>query len=415
MDAAVPSIKEIIELAEQSLFPIDYLPYGVFTIPGDPVRRIGVALGDYVVDLTWLEQQGWLKPGNIPLFQDGILNPLASQEPHIWLETRAQTQALLGDRARQPQCYARDAVQMHLPFAIPAFTDFYASEQHATNVGRLFRGGENALLPNWKRLPVAYNGRASTVFVSGTPIRRPMGQVKRPDQDDPIFIPTEKLDFELELGVFVGKGNPDGRPIPVDQAHGHLFGLVLLNDWSARDIQAFEYQPLGPFLGKSFATSISPWVAPMSVVIDAMVPIQPQVPPPVSYLYESAPQLPDIRLQVSIQPKGAESSTVICETEASQLYWSLAQMLAHHSVNGCIMQTGDLFGTGTISGHEPQSWGSLLELSFNGKAPLTLNDGISRTFLENGDTLRMSGYLQTAKGRFGLGEVVGTVIAHWEP
>ncbi len=257
---------------------------------------------------------------------------------------------------------------------------------------------------------VAYNGRASTVFTSGTPIHRPKGQILPLGEDAPIFSASKKLDFELEMGVFVGVGNPEGKPIAVHDAHSHLFGMVLLNDWSARDIQSFEYQPLGPFLSKSFATSISPWVVPFAALESAMRPIPEQSPQPVEYLYQKRPQLPDIQLKVEIQPRDAQERITLCETNCKELYWSLEQMLAHHTVNNCIMQPGDLFGTGTISGPEQRSWGSLLELSFNGKQPIHLADKVQRTFLEDGDRIIMTGYCDTQFGRIGFGSVEGLLL-----
>ena len=298
-------------------------------------------------------------------------------------------------------------VSMLLPFKISGFSDFYASEQHATNVGKLFRGKENALLPNWKFLPVAYNGRASTIFLSGTPIPRPKGQIKLPDQERPLFSPTKKLDFELEMGVFIGAGNPDGQPISVTKASDHIFGLVLLNDWSARDIQAFEYQPLGPFLSKSFATSISnrSWEALQTF----MTPLPKQVPDSVEYLQQTQPQQPRIQLKVEIQPKGSTQRTPLCETACTELYWSMEQMLAHHTINHCIMKPGDLFGSGTISGMTKKNWGSLLEITLNGAEPITLSDGQQRTFLEDGDSIIMSGYCEAEHYKIGFGTLEGTI------
>jgi fumarylacetoacetase len=409
--------KSFVEQADDSLFSLYNLPYGVFSYESEP-PRIGTAIGNFVLDLTQLEQQGLLHQ-DAPCFLDGTLNEFAARGAAFWSKIRARLQALLSVDHFELQSNAvllekvlipKNQVTMHLPFKIEAFSDFYASESHATNVGRLFRGHANALLPNWKHLPVGYNGRASTVFVSGSPITRPMGLVQPPGQDQPMFRASQKLDFELELGFFVGVGNPGGERIGIHQAAQHIFGLVLLNDWSARDIQAFEYQPLGPFLSKSFATSISCWVVPHEALQPSMIARPAQVPTPVEYLYQNPVQQPDIKLKVELQLKGSAHRTVICETNSQELYWSMEQMLAHHTVNHCMMQPGDLLGTGTISGLERNSWGSLLEMTFNGTEPLQLGAGQTRTFLENGDTVIMTGYCQVGEHSIGLGELSGTII-----
>lgn len=409
-----------VEGTMDSLFSLCNLPYGVFQTATQSESHVGVAIGDYALDLTVLEQQGLLfgQEQSQWCFQRGALNDFASKGASIWANVRQRIQSLLHSDCGELQdnqsllqqvLLPRHTLLMQLPFHIGGFTDFYASEHHATNVGKLFRGNENALLPNWKRLPVAYNGRASTVFPSGQAIIRPKGQIKLPNQEAPIYAATKKLDFELELGFFIGMGNTDARPIGINTASQHIFGVVLLNDWSARDIQAFEYQPLGPFLAKSFATSISPWVVPYHALVDMMVALPTQAPAPVEYLYQEKPMQPNLALQVAIQPRGSSTKTIICETNANELYWSMEQMLAHHTVNGCIMKPGDLLGTGTISGPEPTSWGSLLESTFNGQTPIKLNDGIERTFLEDGDTIIMTGYCQTAHGKIGFGSLEGTI------
>jgi fumarylacetoacetase len=419
MTLTTKPLHSFIESAADSLFPIQSLPYGVFHHHKKQAPHIGTAIGDFILDLTFLEQEGVLNTTtNKPLFNQGTLNVFASEGPAVWSAVRQRIQSLLSSTNRELQdndfllsnaLILQNEVTMLLPFKIEGFSDFYASEQHATNVGRLFRGNENALLPNWKYLPVGYNGRASTVFSSGTNITRPRGQIKKPDIDKPIFSATQKLDFELELGIFVGVGNQDGSPIHVEDATSHIFGLVLLNDWSARDIQSFEYQPLGPFLSKSFATSISSWVIPLEALQHCMVPLAPQSPEPVTYLQESSPKLPDIKLKVEIQPKGSNIKTTLCETNATALYWSMAQMLAHHTVNNCIMRPGDLLGTGTISGPNKENWGSLLEISFNGSAPITLNDGQTRTFLEDGDKVIITGYSEGAGYHIGFGRLEGLI------
>ncbi|MFA6301776.1 MAG: fumarylacetoacetase [Legionella sp.] len=417
---SIQNMTSFVENSDNSLFSMYNLPYGVFCRKNQKKARIGTAIGEYVLDLTLLEQEDLLNLGhNEAVFQSETLNTFAACGPQLWAKMRTRIQSLLSlenyelqDNSSliQKALIPMREVEMQLPFNIGAFTDFYASEQHATNVGKLFRPNEHALLPNWKHLPVAYNGRASTVFASGTTIKRPNGQIKAPDQEAPVFLPTKKLDFELELGFFVGVGNPDGQPIAVGTASEHIFGLVLLNDWSARDIQAFEYQPLGPFLSKSFATSISPWVVPLAALQTGMAPLGVQNPKPLPYLYQERPMQPDIRLQVAIKPRGAKTSSIICDTSSKELYWSMEQMLAHHTVNNCIMRTGDLLGTGTISGAIAGSWGSLLEASLNGKQAIKLADGSERTFLEDGDAIIISGYCQTANAKIGFGTLEGTII-----
>lgn len=404
--------------SDSSDFPIENLPYGVFSKGDSP--RVGVRIGDFVLDCAILEHEGVLDlNGASPLFNQPTLNAFAATPKALQRSVRAQLQTLLAvdndtlqgnaqllSRALLPVA----EVAMHLPFAIGGYTDFYAGIHHATNVGALFRGRENALMPNWKHLPVAYNGRASTVYVSGTAVKRPSGLVKKPDEDVPRFKPSARLDYELEMGIFVAAGNPDASPIPVDNALEHIFGLVILNDWSARDIQAFEYVPLGPFLAKSFATSISPWVVPIEAIIPFMAPMAAQDPVPADYLQQADRQIPDIKLRVEIQPKGADERTVLGDTNYKELYWNMEQMLAHHTINHCVMQTGDLYGTGTISGEARSAFGSLLEISENGKLAITLNGGGERTFIEDGDTIIMSGYCEGNGVRIGFGEVRGTVL-----
>lgn len=413
-------LKSFITNADDSPFSLYNLPYGVFKTASSSYR-VGVAIGDYVLDLAYLEQQQLFKPIlDNPLFNQDSLNDFAIQGPKVWSKVRQHIQRLLSKnepRLRDhPDLYERalisqTAVQLKIPFHCEAFTDFYASEHHASNVGTLFRSKEAPLLPNWKYLPVAYNGRASTIFSSNTPIHRPNGQVKLPDATAPSFMPTTKLDFELEMGCFIGVGNPNGTPITIANAHDHLFGMVLLNDWSARDIQAFEYQPLGPFLAKSFATTISPWVVPMAALQPYLQSLPTQNPEPVSYLKQVHRQLPSIQLTVDLKTKQNPTEIRLCETNLTEIYWTLEQMLAHHTVNGCIMQPGDLFATGTISGANKSAWGSLLERTFNGTAPLQLPQGEIRRFLEDGDTIIISGYAQKeGLPRIGFGTLVNTIV-----
>jgi fumarylacetoacetase len=290
------------------------------------------------------------------------------------------------------------------------YTDFYSSREHATNVGTMLRGPENSLMPNWLHLPVAYHGRASSVVVSGTDLYRPMGQAKPPSADAPTFGPSRSLDFELEMGFFIGPGNDLGRPIPIEQAREHIFGMVLVNDWSARDIQAWEYQPLGPFLAKNFGTSISPWV----VTLDALEPFRTagpaQDPQPLPYLRSVGNWAYDIHLEVSLQGEKMAQQHRICTSNMRYMYWNICQQLAHHTVNGCNLRTGDLLASGTISGKAPDSYGSLLELSWKGTKPLAFPNGETRTFLQDGDRVTMTGWCQGDGYRVGFGKVTGKIL-----
>jgi fumarylacetoacetase len=301
-------------------------------------------------------------------------------------------------------------VEMHMPIQVSGYTDFYSSREHATNVGMMFRDPANALLPNWLHLPVGYNGRASSVVVSGTEIRRPMGQVKAPTAEAPSYAACAKLDFELEMAFIVGTESQLGQPIKIEHAHDFMFGMVLLNDWSARDIQQWEYVPLGPFNAKTFATSISPWVVTMDALEPFFVDGPKQEPEPLSYLQQSGAQGVDIALEVSLQPQAATQATTISRTNFKTMYWSMAQQLAHHTVSGCNVNVGDVMGSGTVSGSTPDSYGSLLELSWNGQRPLQLEDGQStRSFLEDGDEVTMRGWCQGKGYRVGFGEVKGRI------
>ncbi len=323
-----------------------------------------------------------------------------------------------GDRAlRDDAILRRDAVIpidraiMHLPFEVSEFTDFYASRHHATNVGTMFRGAENALPPNWLHIPIGYNGRASSVVVSGTAIRRPSGQLKPPGSDVPYFGPSRRLDIELEMGTVVGLPSKLGEPISVAEADNMIFGYVLLNDWSARDIQAWEYQPLGPFQSKAFATSISPWI----VTKAALEPFRTATPEPekplLAYLKEPGPMLYDINLEIYMRPEDAPQATIISQTNYSNLYYSAAQQLTHHASSGCKMNTGDLLGSGTISGPDKTGYGSLLEISWGGKYPIKIDGGQERTFIEDGDTLTLTGWAQGDGFKIGFGQCEGKILA----
>ena len=415
-----PKLKSFVAVAKDSHFPIQNLPYGVFTTPANYSPRIGVAIGDQVLDLSVLEQAGLLDvvPGE-RLFNRPTLNPFIERGPDAWRRAREAISDLLrhdnarlrdDSRARARAFAPQSAAKMLLPLTIPAYTDFYSSKEHATNVGSMFRDTAHALLPNWLYVPIAYNGRASSIVVSGTPVLRPNGQMKRPDAAQPDFGPCEKLDFELETAFVVGVGNPLGEPVPVASALSHVFGMVLMNDWSARDIQQWEYIPLGPFNSKSFATSISPWIVTMDALEPFRVAGPAQNPPPLPYLETSGPQAYDIHLEAMLIHAGRSAITV-CRTNARSLYWSVAQQLAHHTVSGCNTRIGDLMGSGTISGATPDSFGSLLELTANGTRPLKLPDGGERRFLEDDDEVVLTGWAQGKDYRVGFGEVRGRIVA----
>ncbi|MGH8790815.1 MAG: fumarylacetoacetase [Cupriavidus necator] len=402
----------------QSHFPLQNLPYGVFSTKGQ-APRVGVAIGDQVLDLAALDEAGLLPAVAKGTFAASSLNRFIALGKPVWSETRKRLAALLSgdDAALRDNAALRDkalvpmsAATLHLPVEIPGYTDFYSSKEHATNVGRMFRDPDNALLPNWLEIPIGYNGRASSVVVSGTPLHRPNGQIKLPNEARPVFSACRKLDFELEMGFIVGKESALGEPISTADAPAHMFGMVLLNDWSARDIQQWEYVPLGPFNSKGFGTSISPWV----VTMEALEPFRrdnpEQSPQPLSYLQQQGKNAYDIALEVALQPQGAAAPSTISRTNFRAMYWTMAQQLAHHTVSGCNVRVGDLMGSGTISGTTPDSYGSMLELTRNGAEPVTLADGSRRGFLEDGDDVTMTGYCQGEGYRVGFGAVSGKIL-----
>jgi fumarylacetoacetase len=361
--------------------------FGVFAT-GDGSRRVGFRVGEGVLDLA--------AAGLGDVFATGSLNPFLALGRVAWEDTVARVEELVSGGA---ELVPLEAATPHLPFEVADYVDFYSSLEHATNLGRLFRPDSEPLLPNWRHLPVGYHGRAGTVVVSGTPIVRPCGQVKLPGADAPSFGPSRRLDIELELGFVAGVGSLLGAPVPTSAFRDHVFGVVLVNDWSARDIQAWEYQPLGPFLGKSFATSIGAWVTPLALLEDRFVAPPAQAPEPLPYLAPSGDWAVDLDLEVEL------SGTVVSRTNARSLYWTMPQQLAHATVTGASIKTGDLFASGTISGADPGSEGSLIELTWNGERPLRLGDGSQRTFLEDGDEVVLRG----RGGDVELAEVRGTV------
>lgn len=397
-------------------FPLNNLPYGVFSRDGeDP--RCGTAIGSYVVDLAALERADLIESVG---FEQTFLNAFMAQGSKVWSRVRARLTDLLVEngsellRKNEELCkkvlIPTSSVKMHMPFAVAGYTDFYAGRHHAENVGTMFRGPENALPPNWLSIPIGYNGRASTVVVSGTPIHRPLGQIKPPESDLPIFAPTRRLDIELELGAVIGQSTQMGQPITVAEADELIFGYVLLNDWSARDVQTWEYQPLGPFQAKAFATSISPWVVTKEALAPFRCAGQERTRPLLPYLHEPTPMQYDIQLEVHMQTVEQTEAHVISRTNTRELYYSSAQQLTHHAACGCKMEVGDLLGSGTISGPGKDQRGSLLEITWGGKEPLKLSGGIERRFIEDGDTLTLSGWAQGEGYRIGFGSCAGTIL-----
>lgn len=413
--------RSFIDIPGDSDFPLENLPFGVFK-PRAGSARIGVALGQWVVDLSVLEATGHLRIDGqtAPVFGQDALNAFLALGRPAWKKTREMLQHLLSantatlrdDAQLREQVFHRQQdVTLQLPARIGDYTDFYSSYHHAHNVGTMLRGPENALMPNWKWLPVAYHGRASSVIVSETPVRRPRGQTKPPDATQPVFGPSKSFDYELEMAFLIGPGNSLGEPIPIDRATDHIFGFVLMNDWSARDIQAWEYQPLGPFLAKNFATSISPWVVTLEALEPFRKPLPAQDPDPLPYLRRPNDFTFDIKLEAGLQTPGMTKPQVITRTNFQNLYWSICQQLAHHTVGGCNLQPGDLLASGTISGATEDSRGCMLELTWRGANPLTLANGQTRKWLEDNDTLTISGWGQGDGYRVGFGEVKGTVLA----
>jgi fumarylacetoacetase len=362
--------------------------FGVFSVDGDE-PRVGFRVGHGILDLA-AQRLG-------AVFEAADLNPFLALGRSSWEDTLARIDRLVGAGA---DLVPLEDATLRLPFAVRDYVDFYSSLEHATNLGRLFRPDGDPLLPNWRHLPVGYHGRAGTVVVSGTPVVRPRGQTKAPVEDEPRFGPSARLDIELELGFVVGVGSDLGEPVPASAFRDHVFGVVLVNDWSARDIQAWEYQPLGPFLGKSFATSIAAWVTPLALLEDRFVPAPRQDPEPLGYLRTGGAWGIDVELEVEL------SGTVVSRTNARGLYWTMPQQLAHATVNGASVETGDLFASGTISGPEHGSEGSLIELTSNGEHPIGLADGSTRAFLEDGDEVVLRG----RAGELELGEVRGVVL-----
>ena len=415
-----PALRSFIPVDAASDFPIQNLPYGVFSTSATPTPRVGVAIGDTILDLAVLESEGLIDVAPArDVFAQSSINSFMALGPKVWSRARAgisqllrhdnprlRDNKMLRDRALVPMADAK----LHLPIAVVGYTDFYSSKEHATNVGVMFRGKDNALQPNWLHMPIGYNGRASTVVVSGTKVRRPRGQLKSPSEELPSFGPCRRLDFELEMGVVIGQPSPMGEMLTEAQAETMIFGFVLLNDWSARDIQQWEYVPLGPFQAKAFATSISPWVVTREALQAFRLHGPVQEPTPLPYLRQVQPNNYDLHLDVTLRAAQMNQAVRICRTNFKYMYWSSVQQLVHHASSGCAMNIGDLLGSGTISGPDKHQRGSLLELSWNGTEPLELAGDIKRSFLEDGDCLAFHGWCEADGYRVGFGEVEGTIL-----
>lgn len=415
-----------IDVPASSPFTEATLPYGIFSRDGDPPRA-GVAIGDAVIDLAVLARAGLFDrtvADPSKLFATPVLDGLAGAGKDVWGAVRARLVALLDADNHELQSHPilrstavvpRDSVAMHRPVGVGDYVDFFSSIEHATNLGKILRPDSPPLLPNYRSIPVGYHGRASTIVVSGTPIVRPHGQIRADPEKPPMLAPTSALDFELELAFITGPSNALGTPIAIDDAGDHIFGCALLNDWSARDVQAWEYPPLGPFLAKSFATSIAPWVVPLEALEPFRMPSREQEPSPLPYLRTERPWSFDIDLRVTLESARMRAESIppvaISRTSFAKMYWSMAQQLAHATANGTQIRPGDVYGSGTISGADPGSYGSMIELTWRGATPLTLPTGERRSFLEDGDTVTMSACCVRGERRVGFGEVVGTVVA----
>ncbi len=412
-----PGLKSWVHVPKGSDFPIQNLPFGIFkTKYLSPVA--GVAIGDYVVDLVYLHENSYLDGLGLPagIFNQKYLNDFFALGKKKVRDVRERLSELLRDSndemnkaAREIALIHMDEVQMMMPVKVQNYSDFYSSEEHATNVGSMFRDPKNALLPNWKHIPVGYHGRASSIVVSGTAIHRPKGQIKSPDQELPTFSASKKLDFELEVAFITCGETKLGESISTKAADDFIVGFVLFNDWSARDIQQWEYVPLGPFLAKNFASTISPWVVTMDALEPFRVEGPQQVPQVLPYLAFEGKKNFDIVLEVALKPEGSEE-TVVCRSNFKYMYWNVNQQLAHHTVNGCNIQVADMYASGTISGPSPGSYGSMLELSWNGQKPLQMPDGTERIFINDGDTVVMRGHAERDGVRIGFGNCKGKIL-----
>lgn len=414
LSANNPDRKSWLHVDKNSDFPIQNIPFGVF-LTRDDIITIGTRIGDTAIDLGALHQLGYFDgiPLTDDIFLQDTLNDFIADGRKTWRAVRNRIAQIFDSnndslkqnkRHKEIVLFRLDEIEMQLPVHIGDYTDFYSSIEHATNVGNMLRTPENALLPNWLHIPIAYHGRSSSIIPSGIPIHRPQGQILPNDADTPIFGPSKLVDFELEMAFITTVANDLGEPIPVDEAEEYIFGLVLLNDWSARDIQKWEYIPHGPFLSKNFATSISPWIVTLDALEPCRVEGQKPVKPQLEYLQYHGKKSFDIDLEVAIRPSGAKE-TIVSKTNFKYMYWNMAQQLAHHTINGCPINSGDLMGSGAISGPTSDSYGSMLELTWKGEKPLKMKDGSERTFINDNDTVIMRGHCEKDGTRIGFGEV----------
>ncbi len=414
-----PNQKSWLPVNENSDFPIQNIPFGVF-ITKEDVITIGTRIGDFAIDMGALQQLNYFEGIELTddMFMQDTLNDFISDGKKTWRLVRNRlgeifdyNNPILRDNQehREIIIFNMEDVEMQLPVLIGDYTDFYSSKEHATNVGKMFRDPENALLPNWLHIPVGYHGRSSTIVPSGIPIHRPMGQTLPNGETSPVFGPSRLVDFELETAFITTDANIMGENIPINEAEDYIFGMVLLNDWSARDIQKWEYVPLGPFLAKNFASSISPWIVTMDALEPFRVKGPVQEPTPLPYLQQHGKHSFDIKLEVYIKPENA-GATLITESNFKYMYWTMSQQLTHHTSNGCRVNSGDMMGSGTISGPTPDSFGSMLELTWGGKNPITLSDGTERKFINDNDTVIMKGFCQNSSVRIGFGEVSSKLL-----
>jgi fumarylacetoacetase len=411
--------KSWLEVHENSDFPIQNIPFGVF-LTKENVVTVGTRIGDSAIDLGALQQMNYFAGIELTddMFMQDTLNDFISDGQKTWRLVRNriaeifdETNSKLRDnlKHRDIVIFEIDDVEMQLPVLIGDYTDFYSSKEHATNVGKMFRDPENALLPNWLHIPVGYHGRSSTIVPSGIPVHRPIGQTLPAGESTPAFGPSRLIDFELETAFITTDANVMGEMIPINEVEEYIFGMVLLNDWSARDIQKWEYVPLGPFLAKNFASSISPWIVTMDALEPFRVLSPKQDPSPLPYLQQKGKHSFDINLEVAIQPENVEP-TVISKTNFKYMYWTMSQQLTHHTSNGCRVNSGDMMGSGTISGPTPDSYGSMLELTWGGKNPIKLNDGTERKFINDNDTVIIKGFCKNGQVRIGFGEVSSKLL-----
>ena len=413
-----PSLRSWISVPEGSDFPIQNLPFGVFRTSGSTVR-VGTRIGDTVIDLSILTESSQLAVDGFTTedFSQEFLNPMMKKGKEATRRLRQalsdlfsiENQAAAANESIKKALFAVNEVDMCMPVQIGDYTDFYSSKEHATNVGIMFRDPANALLPNWLWIPVGYHGRSSSVIISGQDIHRPKGQIKPDDNEPPIFSASRQVDFELEMGFITYDGKPLGDSISTSEAEDYIFGMCLFNDWSARDIQKWEYVPLGPFLAKNFASSISCWIVTLDALQPFAVESPEQDPSVLSYLAFEGKKSYDIQLEVGMTPENS-TEKIISNSNFKYMYWNMSQQLAHHTVNGCNVRCGDLMGSGTISGSTPDSFGSMLELAWKGTKPLAMNDGSERRFIQDGDTITMRGYCQNDQIRIGFGEVKAKIL-----